>query len=192
MGKIIPIVVTSENEGGKFYKSYGVLPVVKYVDEDKMKVFGPIVANGPTIIREYKPNGIDFFQYITPLKPDDLEVLRNPTTTDYGLLYRKAVAASANGHDQTSTLVLNKQYYEITTATATSADAAVLPVNPTVGDVKCVINQHATVSLWIFPGVGDFMNGGLVNVHHVLAPGRRAFYVCVAADNWRLATDYGR
>jgi len=189
MGKLIPIVVVSEHQNGSQYKNYST-PVVKYVNDEDLKIHGPIAANGLTEVIEYKLGGRQF-NYLTPIKPDDIEVLRNPTTTDYGLLSRKSIAAAANGGTNATTTIL-KQYTEITTATVSSADACKLPVNPVVNDVCCLVNNHATVSLEVFPGIGDFINDLAVDTLLLVAPGERKFFVCTSADHWRVATDYGR
>lgn len=189
MGKIFGIPVTSSDRNGRRVESYST-PTVLYVNDDELLIDPPYTTGGVSIVTEFRKGGQER-SFKTTVKPDDLEVLRNPTTTDYALTSRRQVAQSANGTTNATTLTL-KQYNEITTITAASAEACKLPVDPTVNDTICVVNNHATATLKVFPGVGDFINALAVNISYDVLPGKRVFFVCTSADHWKTATDTGR
>lgn len=188
MGKILPLVVLSESRNGHNYKIH-TTPVVRYLNDEFIHFEPPQAVNGVSVVTEIR-HGLRY-DYKTPIKPDDLEVLRNPATTDYALTGRRQVAQSANGTTNATTLTL-KQYNEITVITAASAEACKLPVDPTVNDTICVINNDAADTLKVFPGVGDFINALAVNTAYDVLPGKRVFFVCLVANIWTTAVDTGR
>lgn len=192
MGKLIPIVVLKEHQDGRHIKAHAA-PVVRYVNDEDLRVIGPQSNGGLTEVIEYKLGGRQF-NYMTPLKPDDIEILRLPTTTDYGVLSRRAIAQAANGTTNATTLTL-RQYTEVTTGTASSAEAAKLPADPALHDVICVVNNHATMTLKVFPAVGGQINSLAVNAVYDVLPGKRVFFVCTdaaSAEVWKTAVDWGR
>ena len=190
MGKIIPIVVLSENEGGRNYKSYS-RPIVKYINDEDLKILAPIAANGLTQVIEQRPGGRSY-NYMTPIKPEDLEVLRNPATTDYALLSRKQVAVTGVGTSQATTLILRK-YNELTTLGVGATDACKLPAAPAINDCVCVINNDASGdALLIFPNTGHAIDALSVNASYSLAANARVFLVYTATNKWQTALDYGR
>lgn len=177
MQKIIPLVVTHRNNQAL------VRPVVDYFNFEGLQDLTVDEALGTQI--QILGEKIRVAE-----KPFDLEALADLDSTDLIIVQRVAAGVAALGAAQGAGYAIIKFLTECDTATVTSADGLDIPA-ATVGGVRCVINNHATVTLDIFPASGENFDGGTVNVAVTLAPGERKHFYCSTAGRWDTVVDNG-
>lgn len=167
-------------------------PRVVYVNEELIKIATKANTQGGSKVVETGPDGSrDTYEvYESAIQ---IEIARNPASTD---LYLKKLVASAlagAGTTQGAGTVLSPLVYlnEALTIGAGATEAFVLPA-ATVGKVVVVLSNDATGdAAKIFPASGEFINDQAVNTVFSMPAGTRAHFVCTVAGKWRIADDYG-
>ena len=91
-------------------------------------------------------------------------------------------AVSATGTTQGTGAVLTSMLNVVTSVTASSAEAVVLP-SAAIGVAVTVVNTTAT-ALKVFPASGDVINGGSANASITLAPYATYQFVAKDTTNW--------
>ncbi len=167
-------------------------PRVIYVNEDLIKIDTRALSTGGSRVVEESPLGSrDTYEVYE--KAIQIEVARNPATTD---LYLKKLIASAIagvGTTQGAGAVLNPLVYlnEALTIGAGATEAFVLPA-ATVGKVVVVLsNDAAGDAAKIFPASGESINAQADDAVLSVASGSRKHFVCLTAGVWTVADDYG-
>lgn len=196
MGRLIPIVVkTRSRNGGKTPKIYA-SPTVVYVNEDLIQIQEPLTAGGFTVVKETLPSG-EYTQYESYMKPLEIEVMRNPSSTDLYLKQLVTVSITPAGTVQGGTKA-TKFFSEATTVGAGATDSITLPSvaeGAPVGSVRCIVNNDAAADpLEIFPDTGATLDGAAVNAGTLLVAlgGTTKFFVRTGALAWVTAVDLGR
>lgn len=186
MGRLIAVTAKSRNGNETYAK-----PRVVYVNEDMIKVTSPSKTSpGLSKIIEESAYG-EKDTYLVYEKAMQIEAARNPSSTDIFVKQQIELSIAALGANQAAAAAITKYLSEIDEATAGSADGVRLPA-ATVGKVHTIINNHATVTIDVFPAVGDFIDSAAVDVATSIAPGDRKTFVCLVADYWVTAEDFGK
>lgn len=186
MGRIIALTAKNRN-GVNFTK-----PRVVYLNEDLIMVTPGGESTDPTKVVEENQYGTKN-TFLLYEKAMQIEVARNPATTD---LYLKKLIASAlagAGTTQGAGTVLSALVYlnEALTIGAGATEAFVLPA-ATVGKVVVVLsNDAAGDAAKVFPASGEFINAQAVNTVLSIASGSRKHFVCLTTGVWTTADDYG-
>jgi len=189
MGRLIAL--TARKHNGQYYGKIGAtVPRVIYVQEDNIIDHPPVNAGKPTKVTHRLNGEVNVYEVYE--KAMQIESMRNPSSSDLLVKQHLATGLTANGTNQSTTLLLSKYFNEVTTITAGSAEAGLLPA-ATVGLVRVIVNNHATAAFKIFPAVGESINGQAANAVLSLAAGDRVHLTCPdAAGKWVAATDRGK
>ena len=116
---------------------------------------------------------------------DEKVMLRHNGTSwsEYGALGSVSTGISAAGTTQGAGTVLTSRVNVVTTITAASAEAVVLPLAET-GKMVVVANDDSADTLKVFPASGDSIDSGSVDASADLAAGKRAILVAQNAVDW--------
>lgn len=197
MGKLIPLVAAQRMINGGNPKVFGLAPEVVFVNEDLITVIPPNVDNGLTTVIEHIPKaggGQVVNEYLVYQTPEEVEVMRNPTTTDYALLQHKQVAVAGVGTTIATTLIM-KAYNEITAIGAGATEAGRLPAYVANRCVYVVNNDASADPFKLFPNVvGESIDVGAGGAVYSQNAGTVRFYVALAAtpNKWTVAINRGR
>lgn len=188
MGRLISVTAKSKN--GQVFPR----PKVVYLNEDRIRVSTAVVAGhtrrGTKIIEQ---NGNTFDTYVVFETAFQIEVQRNPSTTD--LLTKQQVAAGLPGAGTTqgAGTLISKYFSEALTIGAAATEAFRLP--PMVpGDVYVLVNNDVSGDqAKLFPAVGEFIEAQAVNTVYSLLTGKTIHLVCpTTAGKVIIADDFGR
>lgn len=98
-----------------------------------------------------------------------------------------AATVSAAGTTQGAGTALTKTINMITSATASSAEAVVLPT--AAAGVNITIINTTAVTIKVFPATSDAIDGGTANANVNLAPNSSVTLIAADATNWYRVTN---
>jgi hypothetical protein len=184
MGRIIALTAQSRN-GENFTK-----PRVVYLNEEHITIQSATEGGKGTKVEERNDNEIN--TYVVYEKAIQIEVARNPSTTDIYLKNHYNAALAGAGTTQGAGTALSRYLNEALTIGAAATEAFVLPA-ATVGLVRVIINNDvAGDAAKVFPAVGGFIDLQAVNTVYSIPANTRKHFVCKVAGTWVTADDFGQ
>lgn len=185
MGRLI--MLTAAKQNGQSYSN----PRVVYLNEENIQVIPANTSTGKTKVIEQLGNTKTVYEVYE--KATQIEIARNPASTD---LYLKKLVYSAltgAGTTQGAGTALNSlgYFFETLTIGAAATEAFTLP-SATVGKVVVIVNNDVSGdAAKVFPASGQYHKGQAVNTVLSIASGARKHLVCLTAGIWTLAEDFG-
>jgi len=114
--------------------------------------------------------------------PLEVKAAENPLSTDLHVQNAIDAAISATGTAQGDGYDVTKYFNNVTTATATSAEALDLPA-ALQGGVHCIKNATA-VALEIYPASGETIDGAAADAVKAVAAFSTVYFACVVDGEW--------
>lgn len=179
------VFVTAKSENGQDYAK----PRVVSLTEAYIVEVIPSKSGGLTVVKTKGVGGVrkDYKVYESPL---EIEVARNPLSTDLYVKGKIAAAVSAAGSAQGTATAISAYFTEVTTVTAASAEGVILPA-AVVGAVFTIQNNDASGdALKVYPATGGFIDNLAVNVNTTVAVRTRKTFVCLTTGRWTTADDF--
>jgi len=152
---------------------------VFYITDEEMSKVKPVKGGG-SIFK------VDKAQYEVREKPLEIQVIRNPESTN-PILASKISALTPVGDPG---VAITNFFSETSGGTVTSADAAQLPAATGSKRVLVLVNS-CTFPLQLTPQSGESINALANDVQLAIPVNARIHIVDHAVGNWRVATDNG-
>jgi len=171
----------SSPTNGQTYLANGVL----YVYDSTKTIWEATAGNGVTILDAQTLDGVDSLSFLRSDADDTATgvlTLSGNVNID-GDLSLSVAAIAAAGTTQGTGTALTATINHITTITAASAEAVVLPV-PVLGQMMIVYNDDAADTLKIFPASGGTIDGEALNASVNLGFGGTLKFYAITTTLW--------
>jgi hypothetical protein len=190
MGKLIALVAKKKTINGGSPTNY-TTPEVVYVNDTMIKVRPGASATDLTTVEEVDAAG-NVTVYQVYQKAQEIDVQRDPATTDVMLAQLKQLAVAGVGTTIASTLIM-KYFNEMLTIGAGATEAGRLPTIVLNKCVCIVSNDAAGDAFKLFPNLNtETIDAGVAGAVKSIAAGSTLFLVATSATAWTTAVDRGR